>query len=255
MRKSSEFLPFAAVILLAIITTSIKAERCAPGEHWVSPHHRRTYHRADGTFVKAANVSGHCQGNPSDYDVWNPKLMDGRPMSWRHNSEESKKWTSEERERVLETLGETPSLLKNRNINGIYRMGASDYPDNPASNNLSDFVLYDNAFEDEKYNLTHVLNHELCHRLFDDMSTEDQRAFQQAGGWREEKRNGKTVLVNDRREEQFVRKNDMLSPIEDFADSVTAYIHEPTKLKRIAPSVFGWIDKHFGPKLKKKVPK
>jgi len=120
-------------------------------------------------------------------------------------------------------------------------------PDNPASNNYYDVVLYDKAF-DTKLNLTHVLDHELAHRVFDDLSNDERESFRRAAGWQENPER-KGSFRAGRSPGEFLRSNDSLSPEEDFADSITAYIHEPEKLKAIAPSVYNWIRKQMGTRL------
>lgn len=160
-------------------------------------------------------------------------------------SERPANWIPEEIERVLEALSETPKLLKGLDINAIYRMKESVNPENPAANHGGDIVIYDAAFE-PKYKLAHVLDHEMAHLLFGALSEREKKAFRDAAKW------GLTeskTFVPGRPEGQFLRKNGMLSPDEDFADSVTAYIHEPQKLKKVSPETFGWMERHLKPKI------
>src|SRR4051812_13861604 len=112
------------VFLTPVITRSVFSEPsgCGTGQHWVSTYHRRTYTRGDGTSVRDAEVKAHCHGDPVSYREWNSKLREGRPPGWFHPKEQSQKWSTEEKERVLEALSETPEPLRDSNIQGIYRM-------------------------------------------------------------------------------------------------------------------------------------
>jgi hypothetical protein len=174
-------------------------------------------------------------------------LRPGRPEAWRHPDEQTGQWTTEERERVFDALADTPSILKDPNIFGFYRLKESSPPGNPASNNFADFVLYDSAF-DEKHNLTHVISHELAHRLFEKLARGDQGDFASTAEW------GALNGPNKpgRTEDKFMRKNGMLSVREDFADDITAFVYEPKVLKLRAPKVYKWIEDHFGNKLRKR---
>lgn len=189
--------------------------------------------------MRATNVTGHCQGNPPGYDIWNGRLLGGRPSSW-HLKEQTSAWTDEERERVLEVLGELPAILKDEGIDGIYRLKRAIIPENPASNNFSSVVLYDTAFEKD-YNLAHVLAHELSHRLYGSLSKREKDSFRIAGKWKLTKKNTYEV---GRPQSEFLRPNGMLSPEEDFCDTIPTYFLQPNKLKILSPRLFNWVDNH-----------
>lgn len=161
-------------------------------------------------------------------------------------NDETTSWSSEEIERTLEALKDTPPLLAYQRVDGVYRMKRASQPDNPAASHGPDIVLYDAAFE-EKYNLTHVLDHEFSHHLYQSMPDSEQRSFAGAGKW---KTTGQPTP--GRPENQFLRKNGMLSPEEDFADDVTIYIHQPKELKRVAPGVYQWMESHMKPRLEQR---
>lgn len=237
-----------AVIDNLFSAAQTKPQKCPLGEHWVSAHHRRAHFKSDGTFVSASDVSAHCRKNPGGYQVWNPKLFDGMPPYWRLRQEKPGRWTTEERERVLESLGETPLLLRNEKIGGIYRMKGSIFPGNPASNNYADIVLYDEAFG-SKEGLTHVLNHELAHRLYQDMSDSERADFAKAAGWKLDP--DAKSLKPTRPLHEFIRENGRLNVVEDFADCIATYVHQPRKLQRTAQKIFTWIRQTFGNRLVK----
>jgi hypothetical protein len=226
--------------------TAPKLNNCGPGQHWVIAHHRRAYSRADGTTVRAADVKAHCQKNPSGYEFWNQKLTDGRPPFWPYQKEQPASWTSEERERALEALGELPDFIKNKHIGGIYRLKNASFPGNPATNNFADIAVYDEAF-DPPYVLSEVLGHEFSHRLFEELPEEQKKSFRTAGDWLD---GAPGQFRAGRPENQFLRKNGRLSVVEDFADDIPAFVLTPTKLKKTAPKVYNWIDKNFGKQLK-----
>jgi len=160
-------------------------------------------------------------------------------------NEKPAEWTAEERERIFESLSETPKLLKGLDIEGIYRMSESVTPENPAASYGPYVVVYNRAFEPEG-NLTQVLDHEFAHRLYGALSDKERTSFRNAAKWSLDDAGN---FVCKRPMTHFVRKNEMLSPDEDFADGVAIYIHEPTKLKQASPEVFGWMDRHVKPKL------
>ena len=213
--------------------------QCPKGQHWVRAHFRRAYYRGDGTYVRATNVTAHCSTNQSGYDIWNAKLLDGRPSFWQPD-EKTANWTPEERERVLEALGELPRVLKDERINGFYRLKQAALPKNPASNNFSDIVVYDAAFSRD-YNLTQVLGHELSHRLYGLLTDHEKDSFQMAGKWKLTK---KQTYEVGRPKSEFLRSNAMLNPEEDFCDIIPAYFLQPAKLKAISPRLFQWADNH-----------
>lgn len=103
-------------------------------------------------------MSAHCRKNQGSYEYWNPKLKSGFPEGWLRQDENSKPWTEEEKERVLEALESIPEYLWEK-IEGIYRMGKdSSGSGNPGASENGKIVLYDSAFSN-KYNLAHVLAH------------------------------------------------------------------------------------------------
>jgi len=175
-------------------------------------------------------------------------MKNGRPPSWRFNAEKSTDWTVEERERVFDALEETPSFVKNLEIDSIYRMKESRSPENPAAANGATIVLYDKAF-DTSQNLTHILNHEIAHRLFETLPSKERESFRVAAKWIEKRTNGEVSYVAGRPESKFMRPNGKISVEEDFADGVAFFIHQPSRLKATSPEVFQWMEQNLKPKL------
>lgn len=211
---------------------------CPAGHHWVSPHHRRAYVRGDGTLVSASDVKGHCRRNTSDYTSWYPRLRNDLPKFRGPENYEPVSWSVEETERVLEVLDGIPTLLKKLGPEFIFRARKAPVPGNPASTNLGSLFLYDVAFEPE-FNLAQVMTHEFAHGLYESLSAFELGTFLSAGKWRTGQGSRKTPRVG-RPESEFIRRDGMLSPAEDFADDVATYIYQPKKLKEISPSIYGW---------------
>jgi hypothetical protein len=161
--------------------------------------------------------------------------------------EKTTDWTVEERERIFEALEETPSFLKDLDVDGLYRMRESTIPGNPGATWRDNVVLYDKAFDSDQV-LTLILDHELAHRLASTLSIEELKSFRQAAKWRDMPDGS---FIADRRSEQFLRPNGRLSYMEDFCDDVAAYVQQPQKLRGISPEIFEWMERHLGPRLKK----
>jgi hypothetical protein len=87
-------LKFFVLIFLFLFDLSSYAKEniCPVGQHWVIAHNRRAFYRAHGSFVKATNISAHCQNNPVGYTYWEPKFKDVRPSKWPNENEKTKRW-------------------------------------------------------------------------------------------------------------------------------------------------------------------
>lgn len=235
------------VMLMTCVTTATEAAttQCAPDEHWVKAHHRRAYVKGNGTVVKEADVTAHCRKNPSSYLNWLPRLKMGIPRFWGSKTDQVSEWTIEERERLFEALNEIPDFLK-QDFDAIHRMKNLANSDNPASVKGTTVVIYDAAFS-SNHNLTHILAHEMAHRYFEGLLETERESFRRAAGWI-----GTSNPRPGRPAGQFLRPNGMLSPDEDFADDIATYFLRPLELKAKAPKIFGWMEKHLGPKLKRR---
>ena len=224
--------------------TATRGTQCPKGKHWVSAHFRSACYRADGTFVKASNVSAHCRTNPAGYAVWHSKLKNHRPKVWRFTKEQSKKWTTEEIERLLEALAELPEELTEQVVKGLYRMKDSVEQGNPATTNFGDIALYDTAFS-KKYKLAQVVAHELAHELYRSLPDEVKVQYQTATGWSKQKLGGVTIL-SSRDKSKFVDQDGRALPEEDFANNIEYFMFHPKQLQKVTPSAYRWIKKRFG---------
>lgn len=231
------------MVLYAFAASKNPTNQCGPGSHWVSAHHRRGYIKGDGTIVRETDVIAHCQKNPSDYGKWEPRLKNGIPKFGGSNIDKRAEWTAEERERLLEALGEIPDFLK-EDFDRIYRMKNLDHSENPASVLGTTLVLYDAAFRSDQ-NLAQIITHEMAHRYLEKHEGEKE-SFRKAAKWI-----GSSKFQPGRPEDQFLRPNGMLSYHEDFADDMAAYIFRPESLKAKSPEIFQWMEKHIGPRLKR----
>jgi hypothetical protein len=240
--------PFALIVCLSAQHAFALLD-CGPGKYRVAAHHRSAYYEGDGTFVNESDVKEHCRARSAAYDFWNPKLKSGRPESWGLTNEKNAEWSTAERERVLKILEGLPLLFRQLSPTGIYRLREAREPKNPGLTTLGRIVLYDVAFAKD-YRLALVLTHELAHRLFEELSPEEQNSFRSAAGWRVRVSKNQASFVPSRPKSQYVRPNGMLSPMEDFSDDIAAYLHDPRTLKKVAPRVYDWIMRNLGDKLK-----
>jgi hypothetical protein len=235
---------FSLFFLMAHIAL---AEQCGEGRHWVRAHHRRAYYRSTGIFVKAAEVTAHCQDNQQSFKTWRDKLLSGVPKGWSHHTEKPTSWTDEEIERLLEALDDIPKELLANSIKGIYRFAKSDAYPNQGTWGPNVIALYDTAF-DQNNNLTRVLAHELSHEVYADFSDPIKDSYRLATDWyRLKAGNGHADAP---RWFGFVEEDGKISPTEDFANNVEYYLFEPKKLMDITPTAYRWIEKHFGDKFK-----
>lgn len=227
-----------------------KTAKCPAGEHWVSAHSRRAYYRADGTFVKASNVKAHCRKNPLSYEYWYPKLKPGLPEKWFRQNENTKPWTTEEMERVLETLESIPEFLWVDRIEGIYRLqkDASGHP-NPAASSDGKIVLYDLAF-DKKFNLAQVLAHEMSHEFFKTLTLSEFKAYAEAGEWISQELFNQVIYMRGRPKNAFVQEDGRYRIDEDFCNNIEYFLFKPEELKKTTPKVYEWIKKKYGDKLR-----
>ena len=172
------------LIFLALAFAADGPGACPQGKHWVSAYHQGDYVRADGTLVRAHEVSAHCRTNPKGYEQWHSKIKTGRPRVWRHHREVSSSWTISEIERLLEAISELPDGLLEHEAAGIYRMKQSDTKDNSATTNdpLREVVLYDSAFL-RSSKLARIVAHELAHLMFVRMNPGVRDGFLEAAKW------------------------------------------------------------------------
>lgn len=145
-------LPFTLIILLISSSAHSKQAKaplqfCPAGEHWVRSHIQSPYTRANGVSVSGSIHKSHCQKNPPAYAIWNDRLKSTFPPGWQFKKENSKGWTDEEKEEVLNALSILPEALLVKTVEGIYRMKTFlQNPVNPAANHEQQIVLYDKAF-------------------------------------------------------------------------------------------------------------
>lgn len=236
-----------SVLLLFASLPSWASPNCPIGSHWVAAHFRRAYVRGDGKRFSATTVSAHCRTNPKGYDVWHSRLSNQRPRVWGYKYEKSKKWTTEEIERVLEALSELPEFLLNQEADSLYRMSGSEEPGNPATTNFKDTVLYDKAFAPDQ-NLARVIAHEQAHRLFDSLTEVERTGFKTAGEWVKVREGSREFEKPGRPASAFVQLDGQRSPSEDFANSVESFVFEKEKLKAVSPRVYDWINSKWGSK-------
>lgn len=244
-------LGFLSLALLAFDGSSGWAKNeisCGQGQYRVRSHPRRAYYKADGTYVRATQVSSSCRDKRKEYDFWFDRLKSGTPPSWPHKIEKPANWTEEERERVLEALGELPEELWDQSIKGIYRLKrAKDHP-NPSSYGGSMIILYDSAFGEDR-RLARLLAHELAHHRYAKLENgEVGTSYRRATGWRPEVE-GRNYYWTGRKQ-GYVEEDGAKAPDEDFANNLDYFLFDPDRLQKVTPSAYEWIKKQFGDKFK-----
>ncbi len=240
------FLPFAFLFLQLISIFAVSAE-CPVGQHWVKAHNRKSYFRADGTFIKATSVSAHCRTNRESDSYWQNNFENNRPADWPRSVEKSKHWTIEEIERVLEAICELPEEIWKKSKYRMHRMERSVDGNNPATSANDILVIYDSAF-DQKNFLSRVLAHEFAHEIYLNLKGSEALDYRLTTNWFELNKDGKRLLVS--RKDGFVADDGRVSPEEDFANNMEFFLFDPVKLKSQTPHAYRWISGVYGANLK-----
>lgn len=243
MFQNIQILFFIALLLAG---NYVFAGECPKGEYWVNPHFRRAYMRYDGVAVRATNVRGYCKENPRGYEKWHQRLSNDRPSFWGYKSEKSKKWTTEEVERVYDALSIFPQQLLDLDKVEIRRMIESVNNDNPATTNFGDVVLYDSAFK-HKVPMEQILAHELSHPLYKTLTDNQREDFTFSAGW---EKVGKSNLWTTKVKKIFIESDSRVSIEEDFANHIEHYLFKNDSLKKNSPEAHKWIKKTFGENFK-----
>lgn len=207
-------------------------------------HSRKSYYRADGTFVGASNVKSHCKINSAAYSFLNSRFKEDKPTDWPHQNDLVVKWSEEEKQRVIEAFEEIPKVLLLESIVGLHRFKQTKNSDNPAKWGQGGIIaIYDAAFKNN--NLARVLTHELAHQYYDRMSKADKLAYNRKTGWI----SLGGVLVLSRNPEERVEYDSKLDPGEDFANNLEYLVFEPKILEAVTPSAYTWLKARFGDKI------
>ena len=218
------------------------ADECPNGEYWVNSHFRRAYVRYDGTYVSATDVSGHCRKNPRGYEKWHQRLSNERPEFWKYEQEKSKKWTTEEANRIYDAISIFPQVLLDLGKVEIHRMIESVSKGNPASTNMNNVILYDSAFK-FKVHAEQILAHELSHILYRNIPAGQKKDFAIASGWEKLKQRSSWRFGS----KKPVIESDSRSSIEeDFANHIEHYLFKNKSLEKSSPKAYKWIKGAFG---------
>jgi hypothetical protein len=172
--------------------------------------------------------------------------MDSGSVDWPHKTETFKKWTDEEKDRVLEVFDVLPIELQMDTVKSIARaVKSKDHP-NPATSAEGIIVLYDNVFDSNK-NLARVLGHELAHQLYRDMPLEQKKDYGFAANWFPLDPEGRRYVS---RKNGFVQDDGRESPEEDYANNIEYYLFEPKTLEKLTPQASRWIETVYRDKFK-----
>lgn len=239
-------IPFASLILFVVgsIATGSPETQCADDEFFVRSHPRRAYYRANGTHVRASQVSGSCRRKSKGHDFWIKRIKSGKPPGWPHRTERTARWTDEERTRVLEALAELPDEILDPSIEGIYRLKQSKDRLNPSAYGGSMIVLYDSAFNENR-TLARLLAHELAHHKYEGFRWKaDGVSYRKATGWRLTDEGDQYFWTG--RMTGYVEDDGKADPKEDFANNIEHFLFNPNGLKSTTPTAYQWIKWRFG---------
>jgi hypothetical protein len=229
------------------------ANGCPTGHHWVNRYYRKAYIRTDGTPVSATNVNAHCQLNPTSYNQWKNRLKSILSERWKLKKEKPRKWTIEERERVLEALASLPPELLMDSVKTIFRLEKSSlYDQNPAAGEAGEIALYESAFA-SKQNLTRILAHEFAHEVYRQLSNANKDEYRIAADWllvKNPRADGGYQLVPNRDNDQYVEEDGLESLSEDFSNNIEYFLFDPETLQKKTPKAYQWIKKHFNDNFK-----
>lgn len=200
-----------------------------------------------GTFECPGKCSDFCkpQEKCAIDKFWKEKVIEAKPKAWRSESEISKSWTEDEKNKVLENLSHLPDILKTKNFRGFYRMKTSAGLVNPGANFDDQIALFDRAF-DGPYSLSRVIAHELAHEYYSNLSQAEKSSYLNAMGWIKAAGGEKYLPRSD----GFMRVDAKDSPEEDFAVNIETYLFEPEQLKQVVPRAYQWVGNKFINQLK-----
>jgi predicted Zn-dependent protease with MMP-like domain len=168
-------------------------------------------------------------------------------------------WDPEEIETLSKVLSLLPAAMvsKNGNLNAIVRQREYDgeYDQAPGHGMYRSvagpeakkdyIVMYDKALRDEAGNLkvgniAKTLIHELAHSLDDENSKQFSEWIEISGWFKED---GEPWLPS--REVGFLNQYSRKHPKEDFAESFTAYVLDPDRLKIVSPQKYMFMERFF----------
>ena len=200
---------------------------CTPQEHWVRDHSKST-----GSWTAFCRINP--SGNVSkSYKFWASKFQHGRPEDWPYSEERTTNWESKDVADTLWALERIPVQLWDSTLRGIYRMNKSIDPSNPGADWEGHVVLYDPAFQNERY-LERVLAHEFTHEKFMSLSTIQRADYAISSGWKAVKsESGKQVFEAPKC--CFVQPDGGQSIEEDFANNVEYFYMSPVLFESLTP--------------------
>jgi hypothetical protein len=200
--------------------------------------------------VRGTDVVTYCKDFSREEIFLNEKYRNGLPKNWPHKAELPRAWNEKDKEILSRALEIIPDVLLTDTVREIYRLRKSkDFP-NPASSSDGILVIYDSAF-DATRNVSQILTHELAHQNYLDLKDADSLDYRRAMGWRLElEPSGIFYMVG--RKEGYIEEDGKYSPVEDYANNIEHFVHNPDKLKKVSPEAYAWISKKFGNSLKLK---
>lgn len=190
------------------------------------------------TFMCRDQCKELCSKKCQDSLFWQKQIKDGRPATWPIETEKSVVWSADDKKRLVSELERMPEDLESAQLLGIFRMQKSVQIINPATQAGLSIVLYDRAFVG-MFPLGEVIAHELAHAL----PKEKFENYRSAMKWSRPTRTSQWT-----RPGEFINSESKISPEEDFANNITAYLFRPEGLRRQVPKAHSWISKTFSKK-------
>lgn len=180
-------------------------------------------------------------------DFIRQKIKDGYPSNWEFSSElmgkNSAGWPVEDRRKLEKELRRLPKQLQNGPFEGFFRLRKSVQIINPGSEYKGKIAFYDHAFDGE-FPLDEVVIHEIAHTLY----SKNENEFLRALGWKRPR----AYQGEWYRSGEFLDRDAINSPSEDFASLMTEFLKRPENLRKRIPAVHAWFKKTFSDSFKLK---
>jgi hypothetical protein len=202
-----------------------------------------------GTFDCAEHCEKFCKSKKCEPDpYWEQKIKNGRPANWDLKTEVSSNWTEQEKKKLMELLVRLPEHFKSVPFDGFYRMKKSIVLTNPGTTaGAGDkIVIYDRAFKNPFHSTSQIIVHELGHVIFLKFKESERKSYREFLKWK---------VDHDRsasRPGEFISSRSRDGFEEDFAENISSFLFEPTRLKLIVPRAHEWISKKFSKEFKLK---
>lgn len=172
-------------------------------------------------------------------------MKNNKISNWLRYQEVFKKWTQEEKDKVLFVMKKLPQkLIKNIDFD-IHRAKKSMRGNNAASSApaIKKIVLYDQAFL-PKQNLYNLIVHELGHFLYNNLGNKEKGQYWKVASWMEVQHSSNNTQIIPLRD-KFVEPDGRFSPAEDFSNNIESFFSREKRIKNLNPKIYKWIEFYF----------